>query len=314
MHPQALEIFCVNSVAEFDQAWLAADDDDVELRIATGTYNLNNSCIDEDTYCAVSDNAIRIRGGYNGNCSSRSENPAATVLTAPGQRLFFGTFSDELLEDLSIDRLTLRQMDYLQITLEDVFSGDYVLSLDRVWFDQIDDGAPSFYDLWIPGVDRLEVRNSLFTRNGETTISSIDDLVMTNNTFADNLSAPEIRESVGVMSRNIFSRSGLDLVLVSQVDENLIELRLVDNIYGSLSASDPFETNPVGSTNTSPQFVDPANLNFRLQATSPGINTGTPNSSLLSQTDFEGNPAGSANAPTAVPSNRASAPPQPRSW
>lgn len=286
----ALQTFCVNSVAEFNQAWQAADDDDVDIRIATGTYNMNNSCIDEDRYCAVSDNSIRIRGGYNSTCSSRSDNPAATVLTAPGQRVFFGTFSDELFEDFSIDRLTLRQMDYLQITLEDVFSGDYVLSLDRVWFDQIDDGAPSFNDLWITGVDRLELRNSLFTRNGETTISSIDDLVMTNNTFADNLFAPEIRESVGVLSRNIFSRSGLDLTLVSQVDEDLLELRLVDNIYGTLSASDPFETAPTGNTNTSPQFVDPANLNFRLQATSPGINTGTPNAALQGQLDFEGNP------------------------
>lgn len=287
---QALEVFCVNSVAEFDQAWLAADDEDVEIRIAAGTYNMNNSCVDGDSYCEVSDNAIFIRGGYNANCSSRSEDPQATVLTAPGQRLFFGTFSDELVEDLSMDRLTLRQMDYLQITLEDVFSGDYVLSLDRVWFDQIDDGLPSFNDLWIPGVDRLEIRNSLFTRNGETTISGIDDLVMANNTFANNLSPPEIRESVGVMSRNIFSRSGTDLILVSQVDEDLIKLRLVDNIYGTLSASDPFETNPLGTINSSPQFVDPANLNFRLQATSPGINSGTPNSTLLSQTDFEGNP------------------------
>ena len=287
----ALETFCVNSVAEFNQAWQAADDDDVEIRIVAGTYNMNNSCIDDDSYCAVSDNSIRIRGGYNSTCSSRTDNPAATVLTAPGQRVFFGKFfSDQLYADFSMDRLTLRQMDYVQITLEDVFSGDYVLSLDRVWFDQIDDGEAEYEDLWIPGVDRLELRNSLFTRNGETTISSVDDLVMTNTTFADNLAPLQIRESVGVMSRNIFSRSGLDLILISQVDEDLLELRLVDNIYGTLSASDPFETPPTGNTNTSPQFVDPANLNFRLQGTSPGINTGTPNAALQGQLDFEGNP------------------------
>jgi parallel beta-helix repeat protein len=287
---QALETFCVNTLAEFNQAWQAADDDDVEIRIVTGTYNMNNSCIDEDSYCAVSDNAIRIRGGYNASCSSRTDNPAATVLTAPGQRVFFGTFDEELFADFSMDRLTLRQMDYLQITLEDVFSGDYVLSLDRVWFDQIDNGVPSFVDLWIPGVDRAEVRNSLFTRNGETTITGIDDLVMTNNTFADNVFPIEIRESVGIISRNIFSRSGLDLVLVSQVDEDLIELRLVDNIYGTVNASDPLEISPVGTLNSSPQFVDRANLNFRLLATSPGINSGTGNAALQTQLDFDGNP------------------------
>jgi hypothetical protein len=288
----ALETFCVNSVAEFDQAWLAADDDDVEMRIATGTYNLNGSCVDDDTYCAVSDNVIRIRGGYNASCTSRTDNPAATVLTAPGQRIYFGRrFGDQLYADLSIDRLTVRQIDVFDIALEDVFSGDYVLSIDRVRFDQIDNGALSgFPDLRLTGVDRLEIRNSLFTRNRETTISHIDDLVMANNTFADNLTPIEVRESVGVMSRNIFSRSGLDLVLVSGIDEDLIELRLVDNIYGTVSTSDPFEINPTGSINSSPQFVDPANLDFRLQATSPGINSGTPNASLQAQQDFAGGP------------------------
>lgn len=288
---QALQTFCVNSVAEFNQAWQAADDDDVEIRFVSGTYNLTNSCVDEDSYCVVSDNSIRIRGGYNSTCSSRSDNPAATVLTAPGQQVFFGKFfSDQLYADFSMDRLTLRQMDSVQISLEDLFSGDYVLSLDRVWFDQIDDGVLNYHDVWIPGVDRLELRNSLFTRNGEMIFTGVDELVMTNNTFADNLAPLEVGESVGVLSRNIFSRSGLDLVLVSGNDEDLIELRLVDNIYGTLSASDPFEVSPTGNTNTSPQFVDPANFDYRLQATSPGINTGTPNAALQGQLDFEGNP------------------------
>ena len=66
---------CVRTVAEFNSAWVLADDDEVLIKMAAGTYDFDGA-----TTGGIDDDVV-IRGGYNSSCSSRSDDPAASSVT-----------------------------------------------------------------------------------------------------------------------------------------------------------------------------------------------------------------------------------------
>ena len=76
---------CVRTVAEFNSAWGLADDDEVLIKMAVGTYDFDGATT------SGNDDDVVIRRGYNSSCSSPSDDPAATVITrGSGQGIFHG--------------------------------------------------------------------------------------------------------------------------------------------------------------------------------------------------------------------------------
>ncbi len=293
---QALTEFCVNTVNEFDSAWVAADSDDVVIKLVTGTYDFNASCLDGDGYCEVTDNDITIRGGYNSNCSARSENPASTVITAPNNILALGTLDEPIFANLTVERLTFRDVRAVSVRLEDVFSGDYNLHIERVWFDQADEGVS------IGLIDHVDIHNTLITRSGSTggvyamRLFNIDHLEISNSSFASNMKPGlGVRDSSGTVSRSIFwGNTGPDLSVEEEPDgssgNDEIEMRLINNTYGTIEVIGTWLTPPSATLTGNPLFVNAAAQDFRLQTTSPAINSGNTNASLLDDSDFDGGP------------------------
>ena len=154
----AQQVRCVSTVAQLEAAMQIAANEEVEIRLVTGTYDVTQTCLDRNPIasCEARDNKIRLRGGYNSGCTARSADPALTVITAPGRQVDLMTSQDSA--DIAIDRLTFRNMDYLQPILEGLTEGNYSADIDRVWFDQI--GKVRIQ------VDTLSFRNSVVSRSG----------------------------------------------------------------------------------------------------------------------------------------------------
>jgi parallel beta-helix repeat protein len=284
----AQEVRCVNTVAELSAAAQVAADEEVEIRLVTGTYDVTQTCLDQNPLasCEPRDNKIRLRGGYNSGCTARSADPSLTVITAPGRDVDLMTPQDSA--DIAIDRLTFRNMDFLQPILEGLTEGNYSADIDRVWFDQI--GKVRIQ------VDTLSFRNSIVSRSGFGTFNGpsslefdqgVDKLRFEGNTIVDNTRGVLCFRCAGLARNNVFWNNGFDLRPDSASDPE-VNLILINNTITTISG-DPLAVAPVGSSAADPLFVNAAAQNYRLQNTSPAINTGTPIGSAQTGSDHIGN-------------------------
>ena len=299
---------CVRTVAEFNSAWVLADDDEVLIKMAAGTYDFDGA-----TTGGIDDDVV-IRGGYNSSCSSRSDDPAATVITrGSGQGIFFKTHGNgfEGAGTLRIEGLTFRGLGQVSVQAEGFNTNDSAVHLDRVWFDQVqrfnlDTGA------------EFSVRNSLFTRSGSCALrvgfrefdgtpveTYLERITIRHSTFANNAGPGlcvgrtdfaeddwrlELGDSV------FWDNGGVDIQLNNPAVPT-IDAVLRNNTYTTLQSNRALRTAPVATSTANPQFVDAAAGNWRLSGGSPAINSGRVNANLLNQGDFEGNPRWFGEAP-----------------
>lgn len=272
-------VFCVRDPAEFNRAWRAADRDDIVIRMATGTYDMRGSCIDYDSYCHVSGHDIQVSGGYNATCSSRVDDPAKTVLTAPGRTLVFGGYqpeiSQELDGDVRIDRLTVRDATGLGFWLEDIHSANYSLSFDHVAVDRVAEVSFDF-------IDDVQIRNSVFSRGTRVETFIVDNFQMTHSTVVG------VTEGLTVWAKehaqlfnNVFWNNGNDLDVVGG------DLTMVNNLLTTRQIHGMAVQTEVGSFTADPKFLDAGNADYRLAASSPAINRAV---SLLWGSDHDGGP------------------------
>jgi parallel beta-helix repeat protein len=295
----ALDEFCVDSVAELNAAWLAADDDDVLIKLVQGTYNLTGSCLDESGYCAVDDHEITIRGGYTSTCQARSDLPSSTVLTLPGGAIRLGTIDDPLLGHLTLERFSIRNAGSVWFRIESAFSANYSLEMTRIWMDQ----AP----LLVLDVDRAFIESNLFTRAGggeaeALRLANVDRFTVRNNTFASNIrSGLRVANAEGLVANNIFfgNLGTWDLRVLGDDDFDSLDVIVRNNIYvfSRFEVRGIWQDVPSGGSQVDPQFVDAAALDFRLSGTSPAINSGIPNGPANAGADHDGGPRWTGEAP-----------------
>ena len=299
---------CVRNVAEFNSAWLVADGDEVLIKVAVGTYDFDGA-----TTAGINDDVV-IRGGYNSNCSSRSDDPAATVITrGSGQGIFFKTHGNGLegAGSLRIEGLTFRGLGQVSVQAEGFNTNDSAVHLDRVWFDQVqrfnlDTGA------------EFSARNSLFTRNSSCALrvgfrefdgtpveTYLERITIRHSTFANNagpglcVGRTDFAEDDWrlELSDSVFwDNGGVDIQLNNPAVQT-IDAVLRNNTYTTLQSNRALRTAPVATSSANPQFANAAAGNWRLSGSSPAINTGRINTNLLSERDFDGNPRWFGDAP-----------------
>jgi parallel beta-helix repeat protein len=280
---QALQTFCVGNVTQLNNALLALQDDDVEIRIVAGTYNMTNTCFNNS--CDLDpDVRLTIKGGYGPGCATRSLDPGVTVLTAPDEGVRLAPHAQilDFADFLSVDRLTVRNALLVDLAFVDR------IDVQSVWFDQVRSVA-------VYGKD-WSMRNSLVTRSGDepdlsTVVFQLDggSALIEHNTFANNVGVIKIDLDSGSIRSNVFSNNG-PVDLRFEVREDPLELSVRNNLWGSVQGLSNLANPPVGTLTSNPLFVNPAALDFRLQAGSPAINSGFPSSTLLFQQDFSGGP------------------------
>lgn len=290
----ALDVRCVSTVSQFNAALVALEDDDVEIRLVTGTYDVSNTCAGDAPNCEAHVRALTIRGGYATGCGSRSLDPGSTVITAPNANFFSFPLDSSLNTDASLflQRLTIRSVqDTTQIVDR--------ITLESVWYDQA--GI-----VFLSARDQLTVRNSLFTRSGAGDVNppgitfAGDGALIEHNTFADNARAVTMSSlDSGTVRNNIFwNNAGGNLRFqLFDSDDPPMEISVRNNLWSSVSGLSTLANPPTSTLTFDPEFVNPAALNYRLQANSPAISTAFPASTLLAQIDFTGGPRWFGEAP-----------------
>lgn len=297
---------CVRTVAEFNSAWVLADDDAVLIKMATGTYDFDGavtSGVDED---------IDIRGGYNSSCTSRVEDPGATVITlGSGGNLNFKTHGNgfEGAGTLRFERLTFRGIANVRVYVEGSNTNDSRLALERVWLDQVgrlrlDRGAEFF------------MRNSLVTRSGSCALliaadeaelqeGFLERAAIQHSTFADNagpglcVGRTDFEEGdwrLDLTSSVFWGNGGVDIQL-NNAGVSTIDAVLRNNTYTAIQSNRSLRTAPVATSTANPQFVNALGGNWRLSGGSPAINSGRIDANLTAQVDFDGNPRWYGDAP-----------------
>jgi hypothetical protein len=265
----AQQVRCVSTVAQLEAAAQIAADEEVEIRLVTGTYDVTQTCLDLNPIasCDARDNKLSLRGGYDSGCTARSADPALTVITAPGRNVELIALQDSA--DLAIDRLTFRDIDFLRLILEGLTEGNYKASIDRVWFDRIGQ--------FLIDVDTLLFRNSIVSRSGfggpypgqfagALSISSkVDNLRFEGNTIVDNAREFHCYRCAGIARNNVFWNNSVDVRIFS-ASEPEVDLTLINNTITTITG-DPLAVAPVGSSTTNPLFVNAAAQNYRLQNT-----------------------------------------------
>lgn len=291
-HAFAVEVFCVDTVAELNTALAAADDDPVEIRVVRGTYDLTGSCMDLLSTCTGDENLV-IRGGYAPGCGSRTSNPADTVFTRPlgGLQIDNGRNALEGAGDVTLESLAFRNVPGgVRVVSENFNTPDQVVRLLRVWGDQA--------RITVQQTSEVEVRNSLFTRSSGCGLRILDAeaaqfmvggflerVAVSHSTFAGNLGDGLCVGDAGFGWRITIDNSvawgngGEDIRFVQGaglpvVGATEIDATLRNNLWSRFQSSLPPSRPATGTLTTDPRFVDPAGLDFELANASPAVNSG----------------------------------------
>lgn len=300
---------CVRNVAEFNSAWIVADDEPVLIKMAVGTYDLTGSVVDVDGAAYINvDDDVTIQGGYNSSCTARSGLPGDTVLTS-SSRLLFTTFASiaEGSGSLTVDRLSFRNMPRIEFLTDSTDTPDQLLTLSRVWLDGVGQTVVNASEVALDNL--LVVRGGncalQIDRNRVADRALLDRFVMRHSTIANNSGAALCigladlsgNDWSATLTSNVFwNNSGDDIVLLNS-GVNQIRATLLHNTYLNLQSNRGLASTPVATSSSNPQFVNAAAGNWRLSGASPAINSGRIDVNQLSQVDFDGEPRWFGDAP-----------------
>ncbi len=287
--------FCVRTVAEFDSAYRLSELQPVTIRMAAGAWNMAGSTVTpHQSNFVYPGNSVRIEGGYNSTCTSRSEDPGATVLR--GSTLKISALSAPTVH---IERLTFREL----IQMEFFAEGE--VSLNRVWFDVVTQTKVN--------AERFSLRNSVVAYGGssggafgrcpiEFFNHNPERVRVEHTSFVRNLGPAALciidyaGESVTV-TNSVFWENALDIRIDnrSEYSGNAAAV-LFNNVLGAgIETETPLLIPAIGTQTGNPLFVTPDN--FRLSSGSPAIDSGRTDINLLGDRDFDGNPRWQGAAP-----------------
>ncbi len=306
---------CVRNEPEFVLAWgiaAASSNEPLVIKLAQGTYDLGATQVGGDSPVRAG-RPVSIRGGYNNDCTARSDDPAATTLTSSrplGSRVIGLRTDGGQTGDLELDRLRFFDLAGFFTRSETETSPERSLRISRVIFDTV-------RSIRILSATDVVIDNSVFWRGGNVSSpalpfndcgltvdpasSILERLVIRHSTFVGNTGAAALCVGGTVqfdsnnwsveLTSNIFRNNGpVDIRLEKVMGQPNIPATIRNNIYGTLAANRPLSNATVATLNVDPLFVNAAAGNFRLQGASPAINTGRVDVNLLNQRDFDGNP------------------------
>jgi parallel beta-helix repeat protein len=305
----AQEERCVDTVAEFNSAWVLADDDSVIIRMAAGTYDFaafTGETVDDD---------VEILGGYNATCTSRSQDPDATVIThGSGGGLSFSTVKNTMegAGSLRFERLTFRGLSSVSVAVEGFNTPDYFLVLERVWLDAVGQfrltaGAELFArSILVTKGGSCALRLGSKTYSGGTPDTTyLERVVIENSTFADNagpglcIGRTDFVEDdwrLDLTNSVFWNNGGIDISL-NNPGVATINAVLRNNTYTAIDSNRALTTAPSQTSSGNPLFVNAASDDYHLLGASPGINSGRTNIKMQAQADIEGNPRWFGEAP-----------------
>jgi parallel beta-helix repeat protein len=276
---------CVNTVNEFLAAFEDVADQDQTINVVSGTYTFTAN---PGNAVFLPDHRLTIVGGWNADCTSRQADPRLTVFTGPTAS--FGLSHQESIE---IESITFTDFGRFSLLARE-WATTETIHLKRVWFENVcgDDGScatgthPNPPDmavfLWanrvhlshVVMIDQRDDGCAVHIHAGELEQATVSFSLFTGND-GDGLCVipsgeddnPEYELSV---QNSIFWNNAQDDIVTRQSPR----LILKNNIYQSTDSSPAPESQPLQNLNVDPQFQNAAGHDFRLQPSSPAINSG----------------------------------------
>ena len=290
----ALETRCVDTVAELDAAVRIATDDDVEIHLVRGQYDIEGTILNDFAFDEPEpDDNIAIIGGYAPGCGSRILDPYLTTLVdSSGEGIAIHNGANG--GDLRLESMRLLDLD-TWVALGEFESGGYELVLSRV---VVDGGKTTLM------ATDIRISNSVFTGYNGTSCAihiesytpydgfsmSMSQSVVAGNDGGDGLCILEPTSSWdAVLANNIFWDNGGDDIRTSTPDDET-DLALIGNIRQSMDLSQPLLDPESGGMNQDPQFGGDSNAPFRPVPSSPAVNSGAVLASSLNGQDIDGGP------------------------
>jgi hypothetical protein len=295
--------YCVGSSAELQTALdIAASDDSAlfttTVMLKTGTYHVGStSLIVTSTVTRV--HALELLGGYNSDCSARSINPDSTVFDADANDLRMDPLADLLVEGIRFQNVAGQ---YGQVTIRTA-ANDIGVRLRLNAFVGASANVVTGFDTDFDRVSGLTVKfignrvhgyaKPSATSNSAVQIAGATQIRFTANTIADNAGEHAVyicsSSDVALLDNIGWNNTGDDFRVAADCgDANTPgDAQFKTNLYQGITL------NTIGDSGgniaaTDPKFVGAGAGNYRLQNTSPAINTGFVTSSLT-DVDLAGN-------------------------
>jgi hypothetical protein len=269
--PVQADTVCVDTVNELIAAVQGAKEQEQTINVVTGTYDLA-------TFYHVPEHRLAIVGGWSANCASRQFDPRLTVFTgAPDE---FRISSDETIRIESIAFIDIGSFH---------LSSPRNLHIERVWFQNVcPDGpcpwSPVGTSVGLFGGDSVYLSHVVATgvRGYECAVrirgNSLDRVDVLFSLFTGNDGHGLCVMPLDETSAD-FELSVLNSIFWNNTQHGLFtraspHISLKHNILESTDLNPAPDAQPIQNLNVDPQFQNAAARDFRLQPTSPAINTG----------------------------------------
>ncbi|MBL0162832.1 MAG: right-handed parallel beta-helix repeat-containing protein [Xanthomonadales bacterium] len=301
-HPAAAAEYCVGTVAELNTALNQAVSPSQALftttiRLKQGTYHVGGSRLTQPNQAYF--NALELLGGYNSDCSARTVNPDNTVFDADGATYFkFDPLSALLIEGIRFQNITNYERVEIWSAADDVSVRVHNNAFVGVGFFAVLGATPAPDFDSVSGMTMKFVNNRVhgFPSSGlaAVTMNALTQIRFTGNTIADNLGSQGAEfcsdSDIWLVDNIAWNNGGDDFHVLDDCGDDITsgDARSRSNLYQSVLLNQVGDSgsNLVG---TNPLFVNSGAGNYRLQATSPAVNSGVITSSMVA-IDLAGNP------------------------
>jgi hypothetical protein len=301
-HPAGAAEFCVGTRAELDAALNQAVSPSQALftttiRLKQGTYHVGGSRLTQPNQAYF--HALELLGGYNSDCSARTVNPDNTVFDADGATYFkFDPLGTLLIEGIRFQNITNYQRVDIWSAADDVTVRVQNNAFVGVGLFAVTGSTPAPDFDSVSGMTMKFVNNRVhgFPSSGLAAVAmnGLTQIRFTGNTIADNLGSQGAEfcsdNDIWLADNIAWNNNGDDFHVLDDCGDDITagDARSRSNLYQSVLL------NPVGDSGsnlvgTNPLFVNSGAGNYRLQTTSPAVNSGVITSSMAA-IDLAGNP------------------------
>ena len=254
------------------------------IKVVRGTYAVGAGLISTVHDAGFEEVTFQLLGGYSANCTSRTINPANTVIDAAGQANTGLMLQPAFNADVLIEGVTFTRFNSGSALFVQFLTGDDEGAVYSVRYSAfVDNTVGTAINL---NGSIVSVSNTLVASNQTNGAavklfhSSVDgSTFFTTNTIAANtggglsIQQGPTNRVADIANNIIYGNGGFDLAFGNLDLSGSMAPRFTNNTYGTVQSIYNWATFGTGNLQTNPLFLNTAGGNFRLNSNSPAVNS-----------------------------------------